>query len=221
MPPTEPAATQPQQSRRARIRSFRREMVVEAAANLFAERGLEATSMRAIAGRIGCTTGALYADFDGKEEIYAEVLSASLTELEAAVSGAMRADGCPLAAVRAGIMAFFDYYAARPENLALGLYLHQGLKPRGLRPDLDRALNDQLAGIHSALAQSTARAGLSKGDVMVTSLLAQSVGLLVLEQSGRLRLFGGAAREQMTYLLDQVLPGPEIPSGDALRSPVR
>src|SRR3712207_8196369 len=36
---------------------------------------------------------------------------------------------------------FFDYYGANPRDLELGFYLFRGMRPRGLSPELDRALN--------------------------------------------------------------------------------
>ncbi len=204
MPPAEPTTALPEPNRRARIRSFRREMVIEAAARLFAERGLEATSMRLIAAETGCTTGALYADFAGREEIYAEVLSRSLVELDAAVRDAIDNAENRVAAAKAAAWAFFDYYAARPESLALGLYLYQGLNPAGLRPDLDGALNAQLSDIHAAVRQSFAAAAVPEPAEAATAALAQVVGLLVLGQSGRLKLFASEAGAQMKAYLDSL-----------------
>src|SRR5207244_347788 len=55
--------------------SFRRRLIVDAARLVFERVGLEGASIRTIAQAAGCTTGAIYPHFQGKEEIYAAVLS--------------------------------------------------------------------------------------------------------------------------------------------------
>src|SRR5215469_10298459 len=55
-----------------------RSAIIEAAAHLFARRGIDATSIDAVAGRVGLTKGAVYANFENKRELIeavAEVFS--------------------------------------------------------------------------------------------------------------------------------------------------
>lgn len=175
------------------LRDTRRKLIVEAAKRVFVADGLEAASMRAIAAEAGCTTGALYPLFRGKEEIYAAVLSEQLGALMQAVSDAVAAEGDPAVAARAGLDAFFRYYRERPDELALGLYLFRGLKPAGLTSDLDRALNERLIRVFGLIEGRYARAGDANPRARTAAGIAQAVGLLVLEQTGRLRLFGTPA----------------------------
>src|ERR1700733_12731968 len=71
--------------RRQSISGHKRDLILDAAREVFAAEGLEGASLRAIATRAGYTPAALYFHFDSKEAIYAEVLRASLVSLGSAV----------------------------------------------------------------------------------------------------------------------------------------
>ena len=51
-----------------------RQAILDAASSLFIEQGFHGTSMRQIAGRAGITVGGIYNHFEGKEQIFDEVL---------------------------------------------------------------------------------------------------------------------------------------------------
>lgn len=57
-----------------------RRMLIEVAAEMFAERGYVETSMRDIAHRASLTTGALYGHFRNKAELLAEAISTRISE---------------------------------------------------------------------------------------------------------------------------------------------
>jgi len=88
----------------------------------------------------------------------------------------------------------------------LGFYLFQGLKPRGLTPQLNTALNARLraalAPIHTALQQL----GRSKDDALAqtTALFAHSVGLLLLSHTRRIRMFGQDAGALLDVYVEQM-----------------
>ncbi len=176
-----------------------RQRILDAAREVFAEQGLEGASLRAIAARAGYTPAALYFHFDSREAIYAELLRASLAELAAAIRTATTGPD----AFRAGAMALFDFYADRPQELALGLYLGPGgPAPRGLGqgvdPELNALLLEALAPIRAAAAARS-----TEPDALVAEIFAQAVGLLVLSETRRLRLFGLAARGLMARMLEE------------------
>ena len=66
-------------SRSVAVNALKRELIREAAKRVFLARGLSAASVREIALQAGYTTGAIYFHYASKEEIYADVLSASLS----------------------------------------------------------------------------------------------------------------------------------------------
>src|ERR1700743_1273030 len=103
-------------SRRARssawtqnTRSLKRDDILEPGGGVFEDAGLDGASMRSIAQRAGCTTGAIYPLFESKEQIYAELLHPSLVALGDAVrNAAAKAD--PALAHEAAAAAFLHYY---------------------------------------------------------------------------------------------------------------
>lgn len=181
-------------------REDKREAIVAAAARVFKERGLDGASMRLIAREAGCTTGAIYPHFGGKESLYAEVLAQSLASLQKAIRDAVAV--APVGEQgRAGIKAFYDYYRAYPLELTLGLYLYQGARPVGLTEELDRSLNRSLQTVFNLIADGLAADGYDDTAQRTTTGVAQAVGLLILHQTRRLRLLESNVDEQMTYFL--------------------
>jgi TetR/AcrR family transcriptional regulator, cholesterol catabolism regulator len=63
------------------VRSRRREDVIRLAAELFAEKGFRATTVREIADAAGILSGSLYHHFDSKESIGDEILSSFLNDV--------------------------------------------------------------------------------------------------------------------------------------------
>src|ERR1700754_4336502 len=69
--------------------SERRDHLVKLAAELFARKGFQATTVRAIADEAGILSGSLYHHFDSKESIVDDILSAFFNELMAANRAAL------------------------------------------------------------------------------------------------------------------------------------
>src|SRR6202051_4457151 len=63
------------------LRDARRQVIIDAARRVFERVGLDGASIRLIAAEAGCTTGAIYPWFAGKEEVYAAILAESLDHL--------------------------------------------------------------------------------------------------------------------------------------------
>ena len=59
-----------------------RAAIIEAAAYLFARRGIDATSLDLVAGRVGLTKGAVYANFDNKRELIEAVAAANSSPVD-------------------------------------------------------------------------------------------------------------------------------------------
>ncbi|GAB4188989.1 MAG: TetR/AcrR family transcriptional regulator [Thalassobaculales bacterium] len=67
----------------------RRELLLSAAARLFASKGFEATSMRDIAAAVGMMPGSLYYHFPSKDELFVAVHGAGIAGISEAVLGAL------------------------------------------------------------------------------------------------------------------------------------
>ena len=66
--------TAPARLTRAESQARTRQALLDAAGEIFVERGLHRTSVEAIAERAGYTRGAFYSNFASKEEVFAELL---------------------------------------------------------------------------------------------------------------------------------------------------
>lgn len=193
----------PRRLRHQAMADARRELVLKAAKAAFFELGMEKTSIREIAHRAGYSPGSIYSYFANKEELYGALLGESLDRLNERVQAAQ--ESCPPGAdrLRATARAFFDFYWENPHDLDLGFYLYQGMKPRGLTPELNEALNARLRDALQPTQDALQHLGMPAPQALeeVTALFAHTVGLLVLSHTGRIRMFKQASQNLFnTYL---------------------
>ncbi len=188
--------------RKAELDGFKRDRILSAAREVFAERGLENTTMRQIAAAAGYVAGTLYLHFDSKEAIYAALVRESLVRLDAAIETA-RADGA-----RAALLSFYNYYAENADELDLGLYLFSGTGRRGLTPELDQELNDRLRQIVEKLVaayRTAVSAPPSDADRKVVGLATFMVGCLIMGGTGRLGMLGYSGVDMVEQRIDELL----------------
>jgi AcrR family transcriptional regulator len=194
--------------RRQSISGHRRDLILDAAREVFAAEGLEGASLRAIATRAGYTPAALYFHFDSKEAIYAEVLRASLVSLGTAVETAVVKTRTPKAKLAAAAMAFFSFYAENPRDLDLGFYLFRGgMKPAGLGRQRDEEMNAALEAALRPIAEAAEALGASRqqANMLMVDTFAHATGLLLLLHTGRIRMFGASAPALMEdYVRDRI-----------------
>lgn len=181
--------------RRQTLADTRRALVLDAARTVFAEAGIEGASIREIAKKAGYTPGAIYSYFESKEAIYAALLDESLLRLQAAVAEAKVFSSRPDKTLAAKAQAWFDFYAANPRDLDLGFYLVHGMRPRGLTSELDHELNDRLYDALSPCEEALRAMGLDAALALQenTALFAHGVGLLLMQHTGRIRMFRQSA----------------------------
>lgn len=212
--PTVPTTTEARELRETAVNATRRALILAAARSAFFELGLEGASLREIAKRAGYTPGALYSYFASREEIYAALLDESLMALkqcvdEADSGDAMRGDprSRAVALLRAKARAFFQFYRDHPQDMDLGFYLFNGAQPRGLTPELNQRLNDQLRATLSPTQEALIQLGLADEEAAIetTALFAQVVGLLMLNNTGRIRLFKQNAQALFERYLDDLV----------------
>jgi AcrR family transcriptional regulator len=102
------AATMHRPNQRALAKQRTREKILASAKALFAERGYEAATIRDIAKQAGMSTGAVFASFTDKSDLFTEIAETEQTELNAA----MRAAAGELTG-RAAVVAMLDVAADR------------------------------------------------------------------------------------------------------------
>lgn len=208
------------------VKDAKRDLLLAAAREEFADKGLDGATMRGIALRAGCTTGAIYPLFDSKEAIYAALLADSLARLGRAVDGAIDAaadsaiearieatievspDARARAQVQAGCRAFIDHYRQHPFEVNLGLYAFRGVRRQGVGRHPDQALNQALEQVLNRLATALAAArGETTATVrpLVMVLFTQMIGALVLEMTGRLDALHADGDQLHALMLTAVL----------------
>lgn len=205
------------------VKVAKQELLLRAAREEFAELGLEGATMRGIAVRAGCSTGAIYPLFESKEAIYADLLQHSLSVLDAHVAAAVQSVQGPQAQVAAGCEAFLGYYLENRFEVNLGLYAFRGVKRQGVGKTLDDALNRALAQVLERIAQPLGQMqGHDAADVRpwVALLFSQMIGALVLQMAGRLKFLDTDARMLLAMMLGQLGVAGPLPREQASRAQV-
>ena len=196
----------------SRFAEMKRRAILDAATEEFQAKGPDKASMRAIAGKAGMTTGAIYSMFEGKDDLYAALLLESLERLEAFVAARVAAADSPEQAVRASVEGFFVYYKDRPFEIQLGMYSFAGLSHGSLGRERDDMLNAALLATLERIGATIAGAaphldaeGVRKERDAIFSCL---FGVLSLAQTGRAISIGTTPETvletHVTSLLDRL-----------------
>ncbi|MBP0621188.1 TetR/AcrR family transcriptional regulator [Cupriavidus consociatus] len=176
--------------RKAALSAFRRELIRDAAKRVFVEVGLPGASVREIAKAAGCTTGAIYAQYTNKEEVYADILRESLSDMAEAVEGGAKA-GPPGRQAEAALRAWYVYFRDRPAEFDLGFYLYGGAQPAGVGKELNRELNVRLKRVYAAVAEAMEADGIAGPEVKHELAVAGAswiFGILLMLKTGRLKI---------------------------------
>ena len=80
--------------------------IVQAAAQIFRQKGYHATSMQEIADAVHLQKASLYHHVEGKQEILLEILDHALDRLTADISGVIDSDLSPTLKLRSGMRAY-------------------------------------------------------------------------------------------------------------------
>jgi TetR/AcrR family transcriptional regulator len=191
------------------MRDFRRNLIIEAARRVFAERGLAGASLRTIAAAAGCTTGAIYPYFSGKEEIYAEILNESLDTLRLGMEQRVAASADDPSRLHGAAAAFLDYYLERPVEIGLSLYLFDGVRPTGLTPQLNRDLNGKLMAAIRILEELICRigGGMTKEEERTEGamLFSYLMGLTIVHHTGRTRVIERTSPQLLIRHVDDLI----------------
>lgn len=176
--------------RKAAMNALRRELIREAAKRVFVEVGLPGASLREIAKEAGCTTGAIYAQYDSKEEVYADILRESLSDMADCVEAAAGAGPSGVKGQHA-LSAWFEFFRTRPAEFDLGFYLYGGAQPAGVGKELNRELNVRLKRVYAAVADALEADGLVGADKKHELAVAGAswmFGIMLMMKTGRLKI---------------------------------
>jgi AcrR family transcriptional regulator len=202
----ETAATRRQDGRHAELRGTARERLLDAAAAEFVEHGYRATSVQAIARRAGLTRGAVYWNFESKQELFLALLDERLgeparelmqiTETAPDESSAARV-GCGLESLIESqapfMMLLFEHWAAAVRE-----------------PDLRAAYTQRQAQLRDALARAITERHDNAGVALTYPAQSIATGILALAHGiamDRLIEDPAASEELFDDLLDLIYDG--------------
>jgi AcrR family transcriptional regulator len=148
------ASERPDEPGEGQVPASTRERILEAAERLFAEHGFDSVSMPDIAQASGITAGAIYKHFDGKADLFFEVVR---RVVQSAPTPAATGEGAPIAPLLSSIAAMYTTpKLKRLRQLALEIHYASVKHPRVerlLRQSLDRTIaeiSNQVAGAQRA-----------------------------------------------------------------------
>ena len=185
-------------------RAERSRQILDAAVAVFAERGFHASSMDAVAERVGVTKPVLYDHFGSKEGLLLGCVARAREELLDVTSRAAAAATNPEQMLRLGFHAFFDYLDSNAPAWTL-LYQEASL-PNGEGADSLEGIRAQQTDFIAALLAAQAPAA--------DSVRVQAWAQVMVGACERLALWRhGAARAEVTaeqatdYLMDLMWTG--------------
>lgn len=206
-PQSADVAGEPRLNRRQVAKIRTRQKVLDAARALFAERGYEPATIRDIAKGAGMSTGAVFANFQDKAELFEAVLSEDLARL----AGTMKAAAGGESTLRARLMAVLGAgYHASLEQLPLvqAVVARSWFQPIAAEMRTRAAVTPLLAVVTDAL-QTGVREGELRQDVDVR-LLSELIYSAYLSNYRRAAYDNwdmAALTDQMGKQIDAVLTG--------------
>lgn len=132
--------------------------LLQAAHAIFAERGFQASSIRAITAAAGANLGAVTYHFGSKEALYHAVLDSATTGVRERVRAAAEGDGTALDRIERVVRALFHHMAEHPELPRL--MLHVLTLDATLPPAIERTMRGNIG-----LLAELVRAGQAAGQI--------------------------------------------------------
>lgn len=139
----------------------RRTEIREVACDLFAERGVDATTVREIGERAGVLSGSLYHYFRSKDAIVTEILDSYMSDIERRFVAAAHTSGTPREIIDALITETLAVIEDHPRPTAIYQQDRRYLKERGLLNSIDSSSREMrtlwLDAIRAGVADGTFR----------------------------------------------------------------
>jgi len=146
---------------KADIGAATRADLLAAGRKLFARRGFDGTSVRAITRAAGANLGAVTYHFGSKRALYSAVLEQGLRPIAERVHEAARSDGSGLDRMLRVVEAYFEHFQENPDLPHLLLQeLAAGKKPPPIVVEIVRGVKETIAGLQQAgVADGSVRPG--------------------------------------------------------------
>lgn len=142
--------------------------LLASARRLFARRGFDGTSVRAITREAGANLGAVTYHFGSKRGLYAAVLEEGLRPIAERVRAAARSEGTALERMLRVVEAYFEHFKAYPDLPHLMLQeVAAGKKPPDVVLEILRGIKATIGGLQ---AEGAADGSVRPGDPVLTAL---------------------------------------------------
>lgn len=190
---------------REQSRALTRERLLAAAKSVFARRGYHGASVEEIAAEAGFSTGALYSNFEGKEDLFLALMDREIEQHAGEIARAVARQASVAARAAGGARQWMTTIEREPETLLLFMeFWAYGVRDPGIRPkvaerfahmrgvltgliaegvrdfELELAIPaEQLALVIDALADGIARQKLADPAAVPDELMGRVLGLLL------------------------------------------
>jgi AcrR family transcriptional regulator len=133
-----------------------RDRLLDAATILFAETGFSGTSVAAIAKRAGVTTGAIYSNFAGKDELFAAVVERHMQRQAETYRLLYAAGGSPAERMQRGADRWMSLISGEPDYFPLFIEVWRvGLAKPAIRKRLRKAYANLVAELAGLVRQGS------------------------------------------------------------------
>lgn len=149
--------------------------ILTVARELFAQRGYDGTSVRAISARAGVNLGAITYHFGSKAGLYSAVIQSVVGPLRERVVAVAQGSEPPLDKLAEIVVAYFDHFAHTPDmpKLVVQQFFTGQPLTHELRSSMEAILGALVGTIRTGQADGQIRAG--SPQLMALSLLAQPI----------------------------------------------
>ena len=162
-----------------------RDNLLREARKLFANKGFDGTSVRAITGAAGANLGAISYHFGSKEALYHQVLAAVWAQASEAVRRESEREAPALDRVEAILRVLFATLAAQPD--IGGLMLHALAEPCTVPGPVREQIGRLAQALGKILAEGQAEGSIVAGDprLLILSIVAQPFHVLAVRNKMR------------------------------------
>src|SRR5437660_6316708 len=120
---------------RKESKAYTRERLLDAARRVFASNGFHGASVEEIASAAGFSTGALYSNFDGKEDLFLALMEHEIDEHARELEEAVRARASVAERATGGARQWMTMIEREPDLLLLFMeFWAYGVRDAGMRP---------------------------------------------------------------------------------------
>ena len=164
---------------REQRRANTRERLLAAARSVFARSGFHGASVEEIASEAGFSTGALYSNFDGKEDLFLGLMEREIDEHEREITEAVRARTSIAERATGGARRWMTMIEREPELLLLFMeFWAYGVRDPQVRPKVAERFAQMRQVLTRLIADGIARQKLADPDAVPDELMGRVLSLL-------------------------------------------